>query len=274
MYNILYSFNPSYASMLQMLDLPDSPDGEPGIKFKNDIIGNLDSQIVIYQTANKPFSSVSMPTESVIALAVNDRGALEKSLAKFHSKMIAPNNPDARRELLGHIIYILSSSAMPFLRSGMAPMQLSTEPNVPQIPTMAFTVTDTHLVFGNEAAVERAIRALSGSSEGSSLSSAKWFNSAKSAIPSTAGIAALEDNAASSEIFWWMAKQSGASAVPTSSAAMKFAPGEITKMANFDLLPQFDGVRKYFGVSALYGISTPEGFQFEFKYISPAGSSD
>lgn len=268
LYNVLYSFNPSYASMMQMLDLPDSPEGEPGVKFKNDIIGNLGSQIVVYQIANKPFSSGSTPTESIMALAASNRGALEKSLAKFHSKMIAPNNPDARRELLGHTIYLLSSSGMPFLRSGLAPMQLSSEPNAPQMPTMAFTVTDTHLVFGSEAAVERAIRSLSSSAEASSLGSAKWFNSAKSAMPSTAGIAALEDNAASSEIFWWMAKQSGASG----PAAMKFAPGEIGKLVNFDLLPQFDAVRKYFGVSTLYGISTPEGFLFEFQYISPTES--
>ena len=38
---------------------------------------------------------------------------------------------------------------------------------------------------------------------------------------------------------------------------------------NFSLLPEFDTVRKYFGLSAFYGISTPEGFFFEFKYLNP-----
>lgn len=266
LYSILYSFNPQYAAMLQAMDLPDSPDGEPGLKLKSDVISYLGSQIVLSQSVNKPFSNSSMPTESLIALAVNDRKAIEKSLSLLHSKMIAPNNPDAKRELLGHTIYLLGPSALPFFRPGMTPMQTGSESNAPQIPTLAFTVTDAYLIFATEPVVERAIRALS-SSDTSSLGSAKWFTSTKSAIPSVVGIAALEDSAASGEIFWWLAKQTGGTAVP---AAIKSAPGGIGELMNFDLLPPFDAVRKYFGLSASYGISTPDGFLFEFKYISPA----
>jgi hypothetical protein len=271
LYSILYSFNPQSAAMLQALDLPDSPDGEPGLKLKSDVISHLGSQIVISQSVNKPFSNSSMPTESLIALAVNDRSALEKSLSLLHSKMIAPNKPDARRELLGHTIYLLGPSALPFFTPGMTPMQASSESNAPQTPTMAFTVTDTHLIFASEPAVERAIRALS-SADASPVGSVKWFTSAKSAIPSVVGMAALEDNAASSEIFWWMAKQNSkaeSSAAQAGPASAKFSPMEIGKLVNFDLLPPFDAVRKYLGLSAFYGISTPEGFFFEFKDISP-----
>ena len=212
LYSILYSFNPQYVAMMQSLDLPDSPDGEPGLKLKSDVISHLGSQIVFSQSVNKPFSNTSTPAESLVALAVNDRSALEKSLSLLHSKMIAPNNPDAKRELLGHTIYLLNPSALPFLTPGMTPMQLPPESNAPQMPILAFTVTDTHLIFASEPAVERAIRALS-SADASSLGSAKWFTSAKSAIPSVVGMAALEDNAASSEIFWWMVKQNSKAAV-------------------------------------------------------------
>ena len=267
LYSILYSFNPQYAAMMQAMDLPDSPDGEPGLKLKSDVISHLGSQIVISQSVNKPFSNSSMPTESLIALAVNDRNALEKSLSLLHGKLLAANNPDARRELLGHTIYLLGPSALPFFTPGMTPMQARSESNAPQTPTLAFTVTDTHLIFANEPAVERAIRALS-STDSSSLGSAKWFTSTKSAVPSVVGMAALEDNAASSEIFWWMVKQSSkaeSSAAQAGPASTKFSPMEIGKLVNFDLLPQFDAVRKYFGLSAFYGISTPEGFFFEFK---------
>jgi hypothetical protein len=273
LYSILYSFNPQYAAMMQAMDLPDSPDGEPGLKLKTDVISHLGSQIVFSQSVNKPFSNTSTPAESLIALAVNDRSALEKSLSLLHSKMIAPNNPDAKRELLGHTIYLLNPSALPFLTPGMTPMQLPPEANAPQMPTLAFTVTDTHLIFASEPAVERAIRALS-STDASSLASAKWFTYAKSAIPSVVGMAALEDNAASSEIFWWMAKQSGKAAVSAGPAAIKFAPAGISELVNFDLLPPFDAVRKYFGLAAFYGISTPEGFFFEFKDIGPTEPSN
>jgi len=36
---------------------------------------------------------------------------------------------------------------------------------------------------------------------------------------------------------------------------------------DFSLLPEFDVVRKYFGLSAFYGLSIPEGFFFELKYL-------
>ncbi len=41
---------------------------------------------------------------------------------------------------------------------------------------------------------------------------------------------------------------------------------------DFSLLPEFDVVRKYFGLSAFYGISRPDGFFFEFKYINTPGT--
>ncbi len=260
-YSILYSFSPRDAAMLQAMDLPDSPDGEPGLKLKNDVISYLGSQIVISRSVNKPFSNTSGSTESLVALAVNDREIIEKSLSLLHSKLLAPNNPDARRELLGYTIYLLSPSALPFLRPGLAPMQARSESGAPQIPVLAFTVTDTYLIFASESAVERAIRALS-STEAQSASAVKWFTFAKSAIPSAVGMAALEDSAAASEFFWWTAKQSG-------QAPAKFDPMGIGKLFNFALLPEFDTVHKYFGLSAFYGISTPEGFFFEFKYINP-----
>jgi hypothetical protein len=264
---------------MQALDLPDSPDGEPGLKFKSDVISHLGSQIVLSQYVNKPFSNTSTPAESFIALAVNDRKTVEKSLSLLYSKMIAPNNPDARRELLGHTIYRLGPSALPFFKPGITPMlarcmsggQAPSESNAPQTPTLAFTVTDTHLIFASEPVVERIIRALS-STDAPSASSAKWFTSAKSVIPSVVGMAALEDSAASSEIFWWMAKQSSKAGDTSTSADTNPAlmlPQMGIDLFNFSLLPDFDAVRKYFGLSAFYGISTPDGFFFEFKDISP-----
>ncbi len=43
---------------------------------------------------------------------------------------------------------------------------------------------------------------------------------------------------------------------------------------NFGLLPEFDTVRKYFGLSASYGISRQDGFFFEFKDINTGGTSN
>jgi hypothetical protein len=276
LYGILYNFNPQYAAMMHALDLPESPEGESGLRLRSDVISHLGSRIVVSQSINKPFSRSSAPTESLVALAVNDRSALEKSLSLLHSKLLAVNNPDARHELLGHTIYLLSPPALPFFKPHTAPMQSpSPESDAAQIPKLAFTITDTYLIFASEPVVERAIRALS-STDAVSVGSTKWFTSAKSAIPSVVGLASLQNNAASSESFWWMVKQASraeSSVVSSEPASIKFGSKGIGKLVDFGLLPEFDAVHKYFGLSAFYGISTPEGFFFEFKYLNPPATN-
>ncbi len=278
LYNILYAINPMQAVILQTPLLPPSPEGEPGVQLKSDVIDRLGSQIVIAQNMNKPFSVGSTPAETLFAVAVADGKALEKSLSLVHDKIIAANNPDARRELLGHTIYLIDLSGfMPaFTPDGQTPLQAPADSTVPQMPRLAFTITDTHIIFGTESTVERAIRTLS-STETASLDSSKWFDSTKSAIPSVVGLAALQDNAASAELFWWMMKETG----KTQVSGMPMTPNPImvfsqmgVDLPNLGLLPEFDAVRKYFGLSAFYGTSRPEGFFFEFKYLNPTVETD
>ena len=302
--NILNSFSPQLAAIINMPLLPPGPQGEPPLQLKTDIINHFAPQIAVATSIDMPLADNSTKTESLVALAVNNRSALEKSLSLLHSKVIAPNNPEARRELLGHTIYTLDILAMlpTFLPGKRTPMQAPLEmgreerqphcrcgllmgqapagPSTPKMTKLAFTVTDTHLVFASESAVERAIRALS-SAETTSVGSAKWFNQAKSIVPSVVGLACLEDNSASGKFLWEMLKKNDKSKDKDSSLQMGVSmnskslfPHLMFSQTGFDLfnpglLPEFDTVRKYFGLSAFYGISTPDGFFFEFKYLNP-----
>ena len=45
--------------------------------------------------------------------------------------------------------------------------------------------------------------------------------------------------------------------------------GGADALFDFSLLPDFDKVRKYFGLSAAYGTSRPDGFFFEIKILEP-----
>jgi len=142
------------------------------------------------------------------------------------------------------------------------------------------------LIFGSEAAVERTIRAL-GSPQTATLASAAWFNKAKSFIPSAVGLAVLQDNVASSEFFWKMLKKEGArkkseesgAGVNVSMSSASLFPqlgltGGESDLFNFSLLPEFEAVRKYFGLSAFYGVSRQDGFSFEFRDIVAGGASN
>lgn len=261
--SVLDSFSPGLAAVVNKPLLPSGPQGEPGVQLKTDIIDHLGSQMVTAQTIKKPFSQSAMSTEYLVALAANNPRALEKSMSLLHSKTTF-SDKEARRELLGHTIYLINPLAVsPFFQPGMTPMQ-DPVPAAAQVPKFAFTVTDTHLIFGVESAVERAVRTLS-TTQAVSLGSAKWFNSAKLAIP--VGLACLEDNSASGELLWWMMKQ-GDQRRPL--FPFRFGQHKILELFNFSLLPQFDAVRKYFGVSVFYGVSRPDGFLFEFKDIYPA----
>jgi hypothetical protein len=293
--NILTRFSPQMAAILYMPVLPPGPQGEPGLQLKADIIDHFGSQIIIAQSIDKPQPDRGtarpadkrppVETQSIIAIAIENRAAIEKSLSTIHSRMIAPNNPDARRELLGHTIYSVDLSGLLPMLGGppsRKPMQVPAVPDAPKMPPSAFTVTDTHLIFASESAVEQAIRTLSGN-QAESIGSARWFNKARSNIPSVVGLADLQNNAVSGEYFWSMLRQSKKPdktdgkdkssqigiGVTTQSLLPQIMFSRSDGMIDFSLLPEFDDVQKYFGLSAFYGISRPDGFFFEFKYLNP-----
>jgi hypothetical protein len=265
----LANFFPAYATLMNM-PLPSSAaDPQQTIKLKSDVIDHLGSQIVIAQSAKKPFSETAVPTESLVALAVNNRAMLEKSISTLYQNL----GPDNSRELLGHTIYTVTFPGMNFFGGGLKPMQESEANEQPsdQQPKLAFTITDTYMIFAEESVVERAVRMLAVSGSASaSLDSAKWFTAAKSVVPSSVGLAYLENSALSSEIFWWMFKQAGKSSalgMPTApNPAMVFSQMGFD-LFKFDLLPDFAEVKKYFGLGVSYGQSRPDGFFFEFKYL-------
>jgi hypothetical protein len=137
-------------------------------------------------------------------------------------------------------------------------------------------------LFSNEFVVERAIRAF-GSSETTSVTSAKWFRKGKSNIPSSVGLAEIEDVSASIEFFWTGLLKSmkeaksrskdseiemGVGMRPGTTLPEMILPKECFELLDFSLLPKFETVRKYFGIAAIYGISRPDGFYFESKYLS------
>jgi len=274
---ILSSFSPQIAMMVHMPLAPPSTQGEPPLTLKAGIIDHLGSQIIVAQSMGESSGgarAAAAQPDSLVALAVSDRSALEKTLLSVHSNMIAPGKPDARRELLGHTIYLVEVGGMlpGFGPAAISPMQAPLATAAPQMPKLAFTVTDTHLILASEDAVEQAIRTLS-SGGGESVASTRWFSRAKASIPSAVGLAGLQDTAASSEFVWSALRQmnqaGGAAAMTPAGMLPQMMAKPVADLFDFGLLPEFEAVRKYFGLSASYGIARQDGFFFEFKYLNP-----
>ncbi|MHC4587326.1 MAG: hypothetical protein ACYS3N_22600 [Planctomycetota bacterium] len=283
---ILSNFSPQFAALMYMPLIPSSSQNEPPMQIKAGIVDHLGSQIIIARSINDEVSGADItgPRTSLIAIAIENRGALEKSLSLLHSKMLAVNNPDASRQFLGHTIYLLDFQGfMPGMMPGAGrPMQNPNRGQIPKMPKYAFTVTDTHLIFSEESSVERALRTLN-SSGTASVGSERWFNVAKSSLPSLVGLVTLQNNTVSGKYFW--------SGMRNLSKLMKNKDKEsnlgigvggrasvVPKMLfdqtgadlfDFGLLPEFDVVKKYFGLFTLYGISKSDGFFFEFKHLNP-----
>ena len=270
--SIMYGFSPAAAAALQQPLVNADDQGQAPITLRTDIIEYLGSQIVIAQSINKPFSLSSIPTETLIAVSINNRTSLEKPLSLVHKRLIVPLNPEPTRELLGHTIYLLGPLGFPTMR-GAAPLDSPTTGMPSQTPLVrtAFTITDTHLIIGPEPAVERAIRTLAGA-EADSVTSAEWFARAKSAIPSVVGLACLEDTSASAELMWWMLKEGSQrqrANIGLGSGATLLAEPDLWQLADFTLLPDYSTVKKYFGSSVLFVVTRPDGFLFEFKSLNP-----
>ena len=302
--NVLTRVSPQAAALLYMPLIPPSSDGEPAVQLKDGVIDYLGSQIIIAQSIDKSAANLTEPkpadmpvanaVRSLVAVAINNRNALEKSLSKLHEVMIAQGDPDAKRELLGHTIYLLDPSSFfpgfgggpttPMLTpadSGVSPVSLDTPAR--EITKLAFTITDTHLLFASEPVVEQAIRSLSASGS-ESVASKDWYRRAKSNVPSAVGLASFQDDKTSTEYLWStirdMAKsekeknrdnevEMGVGIRPGGTLPELMLQGGENSFFDFTLLPEYDMVRKYFGLSAIYGVSRPDGFFFEFRYLTP-----
>jgi hypothetical protein len=269
--SIIYGFEPTMAMMMQQPIPETGSENGQGILLRSDIIEYLGSEIIIAQSVNKPFSKDKEPTDIYMAVSVNNRASLEKSLSTIVKKLIAPNNPESSRELLGYTIYLVGPAGVPVLGGSVPMVETQAPRTTPRGERLAFTVTDTHLILGQESSVERAIRTLAGA-ESEPVSTAKWFNTAKSSVPSVVGYAGFEDNSASGELLWWMLRESSKSrraSMGMGPAAAVLAGPDAWDFADFSLLPEFSSVKKYFGLSAGYGVTRPDGFFFEFKYLNP-----
>jgi len=278
---IVSSFSPQAGAMLYAPLVPGGPGGEGGVQLQRDIISHLGSRIIITSDVQQAEGEGSeVESQSYLLVSLEDRRSLEKSLSRLHEKLLARGEEDSRRELLGHTIYLLEPGGFfPwFLQRGPHPMQSISEEKSEPPSTMAFTVTDTHLILGKESAVESAIRAIS-SKEIKSLDSAQWFLTAKGSIPAMVGFASLKNRAATSKILWEQMKKAAASKEESGlQAGVGISSGNFPfitlkgEMFNYSLLPSFDEVHKYFGVSAYYGKSRADGLFIEFKYFNPPGT--
>ena len=268
-YKMLAAFNPGIAAMLNTPLVPISQPDQPALLLKTSVIDYLGSQFIYAQQMNKPFIEGKSPTNAIFAIETTDHINLEKSLKEVHGKLLAVNDPDSTKDLLGHTIYILKLKNLPMLAMRTPGGDPDEPGNDVNMPNFAFTVLDTHLIIGPEEAVENVVRNLN-SKEAARLNSTKWFNDAKSNIdPSSVGAAIIEDSSETAEVLWWTIKQFAEMVKEVSDSNDNFQDAQLSFFGPIkpQLLPEFETVSKYFGVSVFQALSTAEGFNLQYKYM-------
>lgn len=282
LFRILAQYQPMLAGGLNSPITPPTADGKAGVTLKEGILNHLGSEIVVCEFLDESDAEDEPVGSKMLAsISVKNAEKLEETVSQLHSMFTGPDTADTKREFMGHTIYLVK---IPGLTAPPGP-EIDSDDNQIQGGFMfasgdvpAFTITDTAFLIGNESSVEKAIRILNDPSS-ESIGSVQWYRRARALVPQMVGMASFSDDAAQVEQLWKRLKKGfsgdGQADSPISTGMVAFdveggVLGEIGEIVDTSTLPEFEKVRKYFGVSAFYGLSRPDGFYFEFRDVTDA----
>ncbi len=261
-FRIANSIEPQAAAAMGSPLTAPTPDGRPGVDLKKDILAYLRPGLWSVDVPRKGAGADQTEILSIAAVAITDRSKLEQSLSRIHGQYFG-SDKELKREFLGHVIYTISFG-MPYEETeGPGDDTAAGEPSASMPSPTAFTVTDSHLLFGDVKLIEDAIRAMKDKTA-SRLPAAKWYRKAAAATASPAGSTAVMDLGAYGQYLWKMVKSADA------DSQMGFVAEDFKEHADFSKLPEFDAVKKYFGIIVSQFFSQPDGFTFEYRMLSAA----
>ncbi len=256
LFEMLAAINPMYAAALNNPMTPPQADGSPGIIPKDDLLDNLGEQIIYFSSVQAdPDEAMGIREEQVYAIAVRDAQSLSRAVAGLHTQFFAVGNPDLQREFLGYTLYVLPLESL--FMPGLDPAQT-------RQTAMALAVTETHLLIGQQIALEKALQRLAEPTQTQPLAEAAWYRSAMAHMPSDAGMISMDNNRLLGKAYW-NALREGKLFEPL----MTEVPDEAFNIVLPALkkLPDFDAVRQHFGITLNWLRTRPDGFLLEAKDI-------
>jgi len=135
-----------------------------------------------------------------------------------------------------------------------------------ETPKIGFTVTDTHLIIGTEKDVEKSLRLLK-NRQAEGLETKKWFRTARRLCPPAVGMAGYKNYRMGFEKVWKILKQSTDPSQAGGAMGISQMPEDFAEFVDVKKLPDFEAVKKYFGIAGGYLISRPDGFYYEMHAV-------
>lgn len=260
--------------MIQSYMMTTGNTGLAPVDLRQDVIGQLAGPITITRRLEKPYNDPQSP-KTTIAIGVHNAETIDSALARLHDVFIAMGNKDLRRELMNCTIYLLPSmGAFPFLNAfSMHAAMTQTDTDTPEY---GFAVAGDQLVLGNANVLEQAIRDLR-RKDIETINSDPMYQYAAPHIPNRAGVISYQNNRISSEFTWTILKEAArekaaqkqaspdANSPSTPDSPMKIflSISNLLNSLDFTALPDFQTVKKHFGVTVGYVTNHKQGILAE-----------
>jgi hypothetical protein len=263
------------------------PSGRPAVDFRKEVLGQLAPPLTLMNWIGKPYADPKA-SRNMLAMGVRDGAVLDGALGRIHDKFIAAGNKELRREMLNTTLYLLPFGNPLGMVTGF-PVGGPGEMMGPNARS-AFAVAGSRLVFGDVDGVEQAIRDLR-RTDLTSIQADPMFRWAAKRLPAQAGAWDYRNNQVQAEAVWELLKQAArdVSKKPAGEGGIREAiqPGEneetmqigpaigptqLTRLlkpyCDFNQLPEFQAVRKYFGAAISYLAATDEGIFFQVVQVT------
>jgi len=272
----------------QMMGPTGGPDPEtnPPVNLQKEVLGQLTGPLTLRTRITKPYTDPNA-SKIMISLGVQDSQILTGALSRIHNAFIAHGEEEMKREMLNTDIFLLPISAglLSRMTGGMSP-GMQGEP-------WAFAVPGGNLVIGPVSGVEQEIRDLR-REDLEPIEADPMYRHAATALPSRAGVWFYSNQQIASEAMWVQLKEAAQTLPPSGPRGPRPGPEDFLRSSpltngqygggmparpritginvvvqllrnycDFNALPDFETVRKYFGPSVGYVTSTDEGIYFE-----------
>lgn len=255
LFKMLTAINPMFAAAMNSPLTPPQDDGSAGIILKDDLLDNLGDQI-IYGAAIETDSTKEegFTQEQLFALSVRDAERLNRAIAGVHTHFLSGQKPELRREYLGQTLYMIPLAGL-FMPGAAVPDNAEN--------TMAIAVTQTYLLLGGQAAVEKALQRQT-QPQTKPLTETEWFRRAMTAVPADAGLISIDNMQLLGKESWTVLKHGKLNSL----VEISVENDELDDLLPaFGLLPEFEKVQQYFGIHVGWIITRPDGFFLEMGDI-------
>ncbi len=245
----------------------------PPVDLRKEVLGQLAPPLIVLSRIEKPYTDPNA-ARMMLAIGVRDGGILDAALGRMHDVFLARGNKQLRRVLLNRTIYLFPPGV------SITPPMPGMRRRAPAGGQLALAVAGTHFVFGSVGSVEQAIRNLRRTGV-QSISADPMYQYASRHLPARAGIVTYENAQVGAEMLWAQLKDAArkaanpagdpavGAAAPAPTSPMALLVPMLKDYCDFNALPEFQTVKKHFGVTIGHVVSRRDGIYAEWVGLKP-----